>query len=482
MRLLSSKVMGIFRVSGANLIALVLSMLTSFVLPLFISVEEYGFWQLFVLYSGYTGFFVLGFNDGIQLNYATFCYDENLAAKFRTFKGFLCSITLIESVLLLIALFFVFDTKSFNFYIALFVILNILPTAIIGLFTYMNQSTLRFKQYSVGNIIDKILFAIFMILLMVFRSKTSLTYIAAYTVSRYCVIIYHYYSSREVFTIKAAKINELKYEILANFRNGFPLMIAVILGGPSIIVGSRFLVEAKFGVEAFSAYSFSLHTLIIASQFISAVATVFYPILKRCTQEELGKMYGAFDKMASLAAALLLLSYYPAALLIKSIYSRYAVILTYLYIIYPLFLYQCKSNVLVTNMYKVKNQPIRLIEVNAVGILIHVFCVYLAYVIWQSVVAISAATLIAYSIWYYIYQLHTYKKEKWPIQSHVFRDLPIILVFIFVNLITMIIWGEGYLSIILSFAVYSGLLLLAYLVMRTQIRRDIRDFIKIMQD
>ena len=55
---ISSKIKGIARVSTANLISLGVSLITSFVLPYFISVEDYGYWQLFILYA--LGSFPLG--------------------------------------------------------------------------------------------------------------------------------------------------------------------------------------------------------------------------------------------------------------------------------------------------------------------------------------------------------------------------------------------------------------------------------------
>lgn len=429
----SSKVKGIFRVSLSNLISLGLSMLTSFILPLFISVEQYGYWQLFILYAGYVGFFVLGFNDGVQLNYATETYNENLASKFNSFKRLLTILTLIESIILIIICFFVFDIGSTDFYIALLVIINIFPTAIIGLFIYLNQSTLRFKEYSWCNVVDKIIFAILMLCLIVFRQKNSIIYMSAYTIARFAVIIYCYYSDKMVFTIKGTRLYNLKSEIVKNFKDGFPLMIAVVVGGPSVIVASRFLIEAKFGIDSFSSYSFALHTLIIAAQFITAVSTVFYPIFKRCSENELNKMYLSFDKVTTLASIALLITYFPASYIVDTFYIKYQVILNYLYIIYPLFIYQCKVNVLITNMYKVHNQPIQLIWVNVLGIVINLISIFIAYYLFATVTSIAFATLTGYIIWYYVLQIHTYNKERWSLKPALFTDLLVVLFFISSN-------------------------------------------------
>ncbi len=479
---LSSKIKGIFRVSAANLVALSLSMLTSFVLPLYISVEQYGYWQLFVLYTGYVGLFVLGFNDGIQLNYATFDYDRNLASKFRSFKLFLLIMTGIETVALFVATFFLYSWKTFDWFLAVLVIANIIPTALNGLFTYMNQSTMRFKQYSYGNLIDKISFAGLMLVLLFAGEKNSLAYMLAFTITRYLVVVYHFFSSREVFVTKRTPLASLKDEIKYNFRQGFPLMLAVILGGPTIIVGSRFLIQAKFGIEAFSAYSFSLHTLIIASQFISAVATVFYPILKRCKADELQSMYGSFDKVATIFSAILLLSYYPAAFLVKYFYGQYDVILEYLFVVYPLFIFQCKSNVLITNMFKVKDKPKELILVNAFGIALHIISVFIAYWIWGTIFAIATASLLAYAAWYYIMQVFIYKRVKWQLRSFLFEDLVMTIVFIFINIICLTSVSNAYMQMLVGFLTCICCLLVMWLVRRKQIVADLREFKVLMND
>lgn len=478
----SSKVKGIFRVSSSNLVSLGLSMMTSFVLPLFISVEQYGYWQLFVLYTGYVGFFVLGFNDGVQLNYATESYDKSLASKFNSFKRLLYIITIIESCLLLFISFLVFGVDSIDFYIAVLVIINILPSAIIGLFIYLNQSTLRFKEYSWCNIVDKIIFTTLMLLLIYFKQKSSLLYMSAYTAARFSVIIYCYYSDRLVFTLKGPSVLSLKSEIIKNFKDGFPLMIATVLGGPSIIVASRFLIDAKFGIDSFSSYSFALHTLIIAAQFITAVSTVFYPIFKRCNQRELNRMYLSFDKVTTLASIVLLLSYYPASLIVRCFYIKYQAILDYLYIIYPLFIYQCKVNVLVTNMYKVHNQPIRLIVVNSIGIVINIVFIFTAYYVFGTVTSIALGTLIGYILWYYLLQINTYNKENWTLKPALFADLFIVAVFIMINY-TIGNYFDSYTThMLISMSAYLLFCLLVLLIGNRIIRRTLSEFFLIMKD
>lgn len=427
---LSSKIKGIFNVSASNLLSLSISMLTSFILPYFISVEEYGYWQLFILYCGYVGFFILGFNDGIHLNYATESYTWTLASKFNSFKRFIILITGVETLLLVTYLIISSHNTDRNFWILLLVILNIIPQGLMGMFSYMNQATMRYKYYATGCVVDKLIFTVLMIFLLCLNASLSIYYVTAYTIARYCVIIYHYFTSNEVFTSAAIPLSQLKGEIRDNFKMGFPLMIATILNG-SMIVGSQFLIKGKFGIESFSAYSFSIHTLVIASQFITSVTSVFYPILKR-NQNALGSMYSNLDKTSSLLSAALLLSYYPAAILILLVYQKYSIILEYLMFVYPLFIFQCKSNLLIINTYKVKGDIKGLVLASTLAIILHLLFIYIAYLIFGTIPSIAFATLLAYIFWYYSCQRYIYKSSGWNS-----RDLPIdffvVIIFIGIN-------------------------------------------------
>lgn len=475
MKRFNSIIRGIFKVSSANIVALVLSVLTSFVLPIFISVEQYGYWQLFVLYVGYTGFFMFGFNDGVHLNYASYDYDEELASKFKTFGIFLSFLIIIESIVLVVILLFLSKQKDNIFFILLLCIVNIFPQVIVGLFTYMNQSTLRFSQYAMGHIFDKIVFAILMVILITFGVRNALFYVLAYTISRYLLIGYHWYSSKLVFVTEAFSIKQLKGEIVRNFKSGFPLMIATILNG-SIIVGSRLLVQAKFGIESFSTYSFSIHTIVVATQFFSAIATVFYPIMKRNEADTLQKMYVSFDKIATIVSALLLPSYFIVVLVIQLIYTEYVIVLDYLYWVYPLFIFHCKSNLLVTNFYKVKNKPNILIVRNAAAIAIHLFFAFSAYYFFRTVEAIAASVLISYCIWYYMCQIYIYHTEKWELRSSVFYDAALVGAFTVIVVLINQLDKNTYIGTSYGCLSFTILCILVYFIKREKINASVHEF------
>ena len=52
---------------GAQGVSLLTSIIVSFILPKFISVEQFGYWQYFLLWTSYVGVMHFGYGDGIYL-------------------------------------------------------------------------------------------------------------------------------------------------------------------------------------------------------------------------------------------------------------------------------------------------------------------------------------------------------------------------------------------------------------------------------
>ena len=61
----------------ANIISMIISVISVTFLPRVMSIEDYGVWQLYLFYMSYLGFFHFGWLDGICLRYGG-CYFENL--------------------------------------------------------------------------------------------------------------------------------------------------------------------------------------------------------------------------------------------------------------------------------------------------------------------------------------------------------------------------------------------------------------------
>src|SRR4029077_20599871 len=56
--------------SGGTALAALFNTLLVFLIPRLVSVEDFGYWRLFLLYAGYAGFLHMGFADGALLRWA----------------------------------------------------------------------------------------------------------------------------------------------------------------------------------------------------------------------------------------------------------------------------------------------------------------------------------------------------------------------------------------------------------------------------
>ena len=84
-------------------------------------------------------------------------YNNDTAKKFHSFKTLLLAMSGVETLGLILFLTFAIGPVYGKYYTLLFAALNIIPVLVNGLFTYINQATMRFKQYAIGNTLDKLL-------------------------------------------------------------------------------------------------------------------------------------------------------------------------------------------------------------------------------------------------------------------------------------------------------------------------------------
>ena len=145
-------------------ISLLSSVFMSFIIPRFLGVTEYSYWQLFIFYIGYVGFFHFGFNDGLYLRLGGKKYDELDYSTIGTqFKLFFVLEMIICMIIISIASITVINPERKLVWIAtgIYLLLNNL-TLCLG---YLFQAVNRTKVFSMSSILDRIFVLVFILLL-----------------------------------------------------------------------------------------------------------------------------------------------------------------------------------------------------------------------------------------------------------------------------------------------------------------------------
>ena len=312
---------GITYVFIANIINLIISLFTGFVLPKLLSVDTYASIKLFQLYITYITVLHLGFSDGMYLRIGGKDIEKidkkEMLSEFKTFKIFQVVVTSIAIIVSLIL-------KN---QILLFCSLVILPINIGDYLRQVYQATGLFKKYSIfTNINTLLVFLVNIFLLFVIKTDDYAKYIVGY------IIVYIiYWITIEVETKKIFGRNEVKADIkylINDVKSGFVLLIGNFCN--IIFTGiDRLFVQYLLGTIKFAFYSFAVSIESLMSVFITPISTVMYNYL--CNNKEKQEVL-RIKKIIVLFSAIIIAVVFPAKFIIQTWIQKYNDALNVLFI------------------------------------------------------------------------------------------------------------------------------------------------------
>lgn len=160
-------------------IGLLSSILTSLVLPKFLGVEDYAYWQLFLLYSSYSGFALLGLNDGIYLRLGGKRYSEVNHGELKAQQCVVAASQLLVAVCCLAAVLAVGFEPYRSLVLALCVFFGLL-TNLTQCLRYVFQCTNLTRISSLADLFSKGLFVAFTMTVLLAGVDSSLPFILGY--------------------------------------------------------------------------------------------------------------------------------------------------------------------------------------------------------------------------------------------------------------------------------------------------------------
>ena len=70
----------------SNVVGLLVSTIVVLIIPKYIDISQYGYFQLYIFYVGYIGFFNFGWPEGIMLRYGGKKYEELNKKSLKTLE------------------------------------------------------------------------------------------------------------------------------------------------------------------------------------------------------------------------------------------------------------------------------------------------------------------------------------------------------------------------------------------------------------
>lgn len=324
----------------SNFISLVISIGFVFIVPKFIGVEAYGYWQLYLFYLSYTIFFHFGWFEGIYLKYGGSALAVLNVNSFRAQFWILNTLTVFLSVFLFVFLLcFVEDIGRRE--VGYFVTANLLLFLPKTFLAYILLSVGCIQAHSILILTARLVSIVGIILLFIIGYRQYQALIFADIAGKFIELGIAVYFCRNFAWGKFVIAREIWWEIWEHVVAGSKVMFANIAG--MLMLGIlRFAIEQHWGIVVFGKVSMALSAANLFLVFTGAMNIVLFPLLRRTSTANLARVYKGLRLLLSSGALGMLFLYYPVSALVKLWLPLYRESCLYLAVLFPICIYEIK--------------------------------------------------------------------------------------------------------------------------------------------
>lgn len=352
---------------SSNLISLLISAVIVFIVPKIISVQQYGYFQLYLFYTSYVGILHFGWFDGIYLRYGGLEYDKLDKQKFNS--QFVMSFMLEVVIALIIWIIGVFQGNPDSRFIIEMCAAAIIIMNMQQILLYILQGTNRIREYVLVTIINRFVYLGGILLCLVFQWADYRYFVYSDLLGRMVTFGLAIYFCKEiVFT----KFNGFDFpEMKENINVGYKLVFANFTS--MLIIGIvRYGVQFRWGVKAFGKLSLTMNISNLMMLFVTAISVVLFPVLRRITAEKYNLIYRHMRTVLMVTLFSGLLIYYPVATILSLWLPKYSQSLVYMGLLFPICIFDGKFELLVNTFMKTLRLEKMLLKINVIAVLVSI--------------------------------------------------------------------------------------------------------------
>lgn len=344
---------------------LLLGVLQSLLVPKLLTVENYAYWQLFIFYIGYVGFFTLGLSDGVYLIFGG--QSRSSVDKRSINSQFAVEVTcqlLFSGLIIILALLGKFgqDREFVLLCVSLQLVLQNTSTYIMYVLQAMNET----KSSSYNAIIARIAYLLPLGVMLLLRVESYKPYVIAYVASSVVSVIYGLSRVADFRSAGLLSPKDALAESILSVRVGIKLMFANLAS--QLIIGvARFVIDAVWGIETFGQLSLSLSMVTFFMAFMAQASMVLFPALRQSRSEEIRTFYHLARDFMGLFFPLLYLLYVPLVWVLSLWLPQYVSSFAYLTYLIPICVFDSKMDITCTTLLKVMRQERRLLVINCIA-------------------------------------------------------------------------------------------------------------------
>ncbi|MEH7276442.1 oligosaccharide flippase family protein, partial [Neobacillus vireti] len=262
---------GFWNLFGTVFIILSGAILT-LVAPKILTVEQFGLWRMFILYSTYAGILHLGVADGYLLNNVSKSISNAFNSLRRSMPFLIVQQILISAIIYFILLLYINDKQL------LFIAASVLIFSItINLRTLVDNFLIISKDFRRSNIVKIMEKALFLLVLFAFLTFGKISYqllIGLFIFASLSALIF-------LIILVKPKIELSKGIVKDNISD---IKIGSQLLSSNILIILLFNIDSVFvnmylGIKSFAIFSFAITIIMLINQFAESISQVLFPYL-----------------------------------------------------------------------------------------------------------------------------------------------------------------------------------------------------------
>ena len=387
--------------AAGNGLLLIFGFILALILPKYLSVEGYGYWQLFNLYTTYVGILHLGFLDGLMVRWAGKDLSQ-IGSEIRPAIRFLVLEQLVVTIPLGLITYFLLQPPLQWISLMLFIFAFIFNLA--TFFIFISQAIRQFRLLTMLNVVNGFVFLLLIVLLF---TSGLLEY-------QYVIVVA--LASQFLFMFALA-VRYRRY--LCGDHSTAPFMVSYgknnISTGIFILLGNfvflivwsldRLLVSSFFAIEQFAVYAVAMTVAQLVFIFVRAVADVLFPHLSGSASAQRTRAYELGKQILILCWAVFLIAYFPLAAFIQFYLPHYAGSLPIIKILMGTMGLSSLIFILHVNYYRLYRKQRQYFAIGITALALAVLLGLLAIKALGTLESVAIAMLISFFVWYIINEL-----------------------------------------------------------------------------
>jgi len=394
----------------ANGLNLIVSAATSLLIPVMLGdeIDQYGFFQIYLFYIAYIGFFHFGLCDGALLVEGGKDYSRLDKNKYSFQYHFLFIVEIIVTASIVLTMIIMKKPVDYLFIGVAFGI-NLIIYLPRNLLAYLLQSSNRIKENAFITIIGRTVYLIGVLAIWIIGCYDYHLFVLADIFGKGCALVYAVYKCKDIVFSKPYAWRIGIEGVKENVLVGMKLMLASV--SSMVITGIvRFAIQQQWDVATYGKISLTLSITNLVLTFISAMAIVLYPTLRRVSDTKAVSLYYSIrDILMSMLLATLILCY-PLQTIMQRILPQYNDSLVYLPILFPVCVYSAKITMLIQTYMQVFRMEQYILKVNLSAIVIALFntffTIYLFHNLTMAIFSILFIAAIRSTIAEYVLSKH----------------------------------------------------------------------------